>query len=149
VKTQAPAPHAPVPPQAPQTPTPAATAPAVTNPAPAPKVEIPPAPQPAAIVRHEGEMMPPVPAPQAAETFSNDSGLPQAESLAADDVARSRAEREAKLVMQKPRVIEAPVSTPAPVPAKSADQPKVAAKEQLQTKPAEKVVKPPKEKHKQ
>jgi hypothetical protein len=66
-------------------------------------------------VKHEGQMMPPPPQP-ALEGVApeNDSGLPQAESLAADDVARARAEREAQVAMQKPVPGAAPVQSPAP-----------------------------------
>ena len=113
------------PPQAPPSPPPVAAPPAA--PPALPSASPTPAPPPAqivsapAIVKHIGGMLPTVQQPvmEGVVEEANDSGLPQAESLAANDVAKARAEREAAVVMQKPQV-PAPVpeapATPPPVP---------------------------------
>jgi hypothetical protein len=69
------------------------------KPVPAPPPTPPVAPPPAQVVKHEEQMVA-TPVAQEAEEFN---GLPQAESLAADDVAHARAEREAVVAMQRPQ----------------------------------------------
>jgi hypothetical protein len=111
---------------------------AVAQPTPAKPAEAvaPPKPQgeaapaaPDAIMKHEGELLPEsapaviegvTPADSESESSSSmsDSGLPPAESLAVEDVAKARAEREANAAMQKAAPAQSePVATPASEPA--------------------------------
>jgi len=58
-----------------------------------------------AIVKHSGEMLPELPESAtegaASDTADFETAIPQSESLAADDVAKARAEREAQAALKK------------------------------------------------
>ncbi|HVQ43511.1 MAG TPA: hypothetical protein VMT30_00915 [Candidatus Saccharimonadia bacterium] len=97
----------------PPTPAPAVASPAKApaepkRPVPAASVEPPVAPAvPAveadapAIIKHAGAMVLSPEPPPASAAADEDEGLPQAQSLAADDVAKARAERQATAVMAR------------------------------------------------
>jgi hypothetical protein len=86
----------------------------MAKPAPAPTPV--PADKPANIVKHPGGLLPTTGSQPAIEGVVDDAGLPEAVSLAANDVAKARAEREAKKEMKDPHPQDV-VATPAPAPA--------------------------------
>jgi hypothetical protein len=106
-------------------------------PPPEPELKLPPKPQAAAvIVKHAGSMLPEPPPAPVEGVVQEDDVLPKAESLAADDVAKARAEKAAAEAMQKSQApADAPVVThaskpaPKPEPKKKAEKPSAAAPE--------------------
>jgi hypothetical protein len=114
---------------------------------PAPQVvatTTPPSPALSTIVKHDGDRLPEPPPPEivGVQEVEEEVALPQAESLAADDVAKARAEREAQFAMQKARPAEV-VATPAPPMAQheaGSREPEVKVeKHRHKEKPAERV----------
>ncbi len=118
----------PVPPPRPE-PTPPSPLAAPATPEPVLTVQQARAEPEAAVIKHPGQMMgvpPDVPKPQPAampvsgvvQTASDDLDLdvPQAESLAADDVAKARAEREASQKLDVPSEVVAAPQAPPPEP---------------------------------
>jgi hypothetical protein len=96
-------------------------------------------------MKHEGQMLP-EPAQAAGQGVAEDGGLPQAESLAANDVAKARAERNAAEVLKAAEpVADAPVVTGKP--AGSALKPEEAKEPEPAKPPAEKKPGPAKELH--
>jgi hypothetical protein len=112
------------------TPPPATQNPSAEQPKEPPQ-EMPKA-EPAAIIKHPGEALPetaPLAAGEQVVAEDDDSVLPEAESLAADDVARARAKQSAAAQMKKEEPAkDAPVTTPAPPvvkkPPEAPNQPK-------------------------
>ncbi len=83
------------------------------------------------VIRHEGHPLPVAPASQQAEVQTetwDESALPQAESLAANDVARARAEREAQETLNNAQAApdDSTVMTRPAEPRVQAEQPKPA-----------------------
>ena len=139
----APIPPAPLPPPPPPAPEPQARIPEKTapkaeapvSPPPPPSPPLPPVPEPA-IVKHAGQMMgvpPALPRPaepgaavETAAGTTSESGdlMPEPQSLAADDVARARAEREAAQKLGEPAAVPPAPAASAPQGAPEAPQPR-------------------------
>jgi hypothetical protein len=70
----------------------------------APTPTAPVSPEPLTILKHTEEMLPPVelPASEGVADLDSDTELPEPQSLAANDVAKLRAEREAQAALPKP-----------------------------------------------